>query len=139
MFLESRFESIETAVCALTDLLGTQRGDEESWYAATSSLREAMANAVRHGGRGTADDQVRVELVVEGAEVMMTVEDRGRGFDVDAVPDPTAPENLLKSCGRGIFTMRRLMDSVVFRHRGGGGTIVQMRRRLTNNDQGEAS
>ena len=37
---------------------------------------------------------------------------QGKGLDLAKVPDPLAPENLLKTSGRGIFLIRSFMDEV---------------------------
>jgi serine/threonine-protein kinase RsbW len=44
----------------------------------------------------------------------ITVRDQGSGLDAKRIPDPLAPENLLKSSGRGIFLIRAFMDEVRF-------------------------
>ena len=44
---------------------------------------------------------------------MITIRDQGKGLDPEKIPDPLAPENLLKQSGRGIFLMRSLMDEVL--------------------------
>ncbi len=129
--LESRFESIEIAERALADLfvevgLG---GDEEYWI--LTAVREAIANAIRHGHYGRPEESVRVDYHIEAGRVSITVVDQGEGFDPAVIPDPRDAENLLKPCGRGIFYMRRFMDEVLFRHGAGGGTMVCMSRKLT--------
>jgi anti-sigma regulatory factor (Ser/Thr protein kinase) len=58
-------------------------------------------------------------------EVSITVRDEGRGFDSNAVPDPTSRENLLFTHGRGIYLMKTLMDEVSFEE---GGSVVRMRK-----------
>jgi serine/threonine-protein kinase RsbW len=58
-------------------------------------------------------------------EVSIEVRDEGRGFDSDAVLDPTARENLLFTHGRGIYLMKTLMDEVSFEE---GGSVVRMRK-----------
>ena len=55
----------------------------------------------------------------------------GDGFDAAGLPDPLAPENLLKSSGRGIFFMRSFMDEVRIEAAAGGGTAVYMIKRFT--------
>ena len=42
------------------------------------------------------------------------VKDEGAGFNPGAVPDPTAPPNLMRDSGRGILMMRAFMDEVDF-------------------------
>jgi serine/threonine-protein kinase RsbW len=128
--LASRFENIEVAERALLELCRQVgcRGDEEYWL--VSALREVLANAIRHGNHGDPERMVTVEYAVEEGSFIVTVEDEGDGFDPEEVPDPTAPENLLRPSGRGIFYMRQFMDNVTFDHARDGGTLVKMVRRL---------
>lgn len=129
--LESRFESIEIAERALIDLFAEAGlgGDEEYWI--LTALREAIANAIRHGHYGRPEESVRVDYRIEADQLAITVVDQGEGFDPTLIPDPRDAENLLKPCGRGIFYMRRFMDSVTFRRGPDGGTMVFMDRKLT--------
>ena len=130
--LESRFESIEIAERALVDLFveAGVGGDEEYWI--LNALREAIANAIRHGHYGRPEESVRVDYRIEADIVTIEVVDQGDGFDPAVIPDPRDAENLLKPCGRGIFYMRRFMDEVTFRREPGGGTMVCMSRKLTS-------
>jgi serine/threonine-protein kinase RsbW len=57
------------------------------------------------------------------------VRDEGLGFDPAVIPDPLAPDNLLKSSGRGIFLIRSFMDEVDLRHAPEGGMEVLMVKR----------
>jgi len=59
-------------------------------------------------------------------EVSLTVRDEGPGFDFNAVPDPTTPENRIFTHGRGIHLMKSLMDDVSFEE---GGRVVNMRKK----------
>ena len=56
----------------------------------------------------------------------MRVVDQGEGFDPVEVADPLAPENLLKSSGRGIFFMRNFMDDLRLQRAPEGGMEVVM-------------
>ena len=91
------------------------------------ALHEALANAVVHGNH--EDPNKRVDVVchccIDG-EVWLTIRDQGQGFDSSAVPDPTAPENLLSTHGRGIYFMQASMDEVHFEE---GGAVVRMRKK----------
>jgi serine/threonine-protein kinase RsbW len=90
-------------------------------------VREALTNAVVHGNREDPNKLVFVtSRCSEDGEVSITVRDEGQGFDSRAVPDPTVPENLLSSHGRGIYVMRKLMDEVSFEQ---NGTVLKMRKR----------
>jgi serine/threonine-protein kinase RsbW len=56
--------------------------------------------------------------------------DQGEGFEPEEVADPLAPENILKSSGRGIFFMRSFMDNVVLQRAAEGGMEVRMTKKL---------
>lgn len=88
------------------------------------ALREAVTNAFRHGcpAGGTA----RIALHLTAARLVITVRDRGPGFDPDRVPDPCASENLSRGCGRGLFFMRRFTDKVTFLFPRQGGAVVRL-------------
>jgi serine/threonine-protein kinase RsbW len=90
------------------------------------ALHEALANAVIHGNGKNSCKRVYVtcRCYMDG-EVSITVRDEGRGFDSNAVPDPTFRENLLFTHGRGIYLMKTLMDEVSFEE---GGAVVMMRK-----------
>jgi serine/threonine-protein kinase RsbW len=91
-----------------------------------TALREALTNAIVHGNR--EDRRKRAYVICRcttDGEVSITVQDQGQGFDPDAVPDPTAPENRLRTQGRGIYLMKALMDEVRFEQ---GGSLVYMRK-----------
>ena len=60
----------------------------------------------------------------------MRVADQGEGFEPEEVADPLAPENILKSSGRGIFFMRSFMDDVQLQRAPEGGMEVRMVKKL---------
>jgi anti-sigma regulatory factor (Ser/Thr protein kinase) len=83
------------------------------------ALQEALANAIRHGCKNDANKHVQCIVTLDGSnEITVVVRDPGSGFDPCAVPDPLAPENLLKSSGRGVFLINELMDTVEFSDEG---------------------
>ena len=78
------------------------------------ALTEAIANAMLRGNGQDVGKEVRVRAEVTEARLVVEVEDKGAGFDLDACcEDPTTPENLEREDGRGLFLMRTLMDEVV--------------------------
>jgi serine/threonine-protein kinase RsbW len=91
------------------------------------ALHEALANAVVHGTGENSCKRVYVSCrcYMDG-EVAITVRDEGRGFDSNAVPDPTSSEKLPFTHGRGIYLMKVLMDEVCFEE---GGAVVMMRKK----------
>ena len=92
------------------------------------ALFEALANAVIHGNREQVGKTVNICCRCEGKNcVSIVIRDQGAGFDPDAVPDPTRPENLEAEHGRGILMMRTFMDEVRFEK---GGTEVHMLKKI---------
>ena len=87
-------------------------------------LTEALSNAMLYGNNSDPDKRVRVEVTIGVEEVSVRVTDQGVGFDPAMVPDPTLPDNISKSGGRGIFLMKALMDEVQFNERGNSVTLV---------------
>jgi serine/threonine-protein kinase RsbW len=93
------------------------------------ALAEALNNAVVHGNRLHREKLVQVLCRCElGKGIFLVVKDQGRGFDPNAVPDPTAAENIKADHGRGIWLMKTVMDEVSFEC---GGTEVRMRKAAT--------
>jgi serine/threonine-protein kinase RsbW len=85
-----------------------------------------MVNAVVHGNRYNANKKVRL-LVTHGNErFTIRIADEGEGFDFQCLPDPLAPENLMRTSGRGIFLIRSFMDEFEMRRREPRGTEVTL-------------
>lgn len=78
------------------------------------AVTESVNNAIVHGNKSDKNKNVHLTLDLDDSQVRFTVEDEGQGFDYDELPDPTAPENLEKIGGRGIFLMKNLCDEVKF-------------------------
>jgi len=90
------------------------------------ALREALANAVRHGTRNDASRPVLCCVACDvGRGILIVVRDDGPGFDPAALPSPIVGEQIFESHGRGIFLINRLMDEVRFER---GGTEIHMRK-----------
>jgi serine/threonine-protein kinase RsbW len=87
-------------------------------------LAEALANAMLYGNGPDPSKRVKMEVAFEDSTITARITDEGTGFDPGTVPDPTCPRNLLKTNGRGIFLMRKLLDEVHFNDRGNSVTLV---------------
>lgn len=87
------------------------------------SVTESVNNAIKHGNRNEASKNVSISLFLNESQISFKVEDEGNGFDYENLPDPTAPENIEKPGGRGIFLMKHLADEVVFSNK---GSIVEL-------------
>ncbi len=84
---------------------------------------EAANNAIVHGNRNIEEKVVAIVLTIEIDKIILRVQDQGNGFDYSNIPDPTAPENIEKINGRGVFLMQKLSDKIEFFE---NGRIVQL-------------
>jgi serine/threonine-protein kinase RsbW len=130
----SAFEMLDL-VQVVTDQVVRSLGlDEDAQQWVSIAIRESVINAIKHGNRNDASKRVGVEFSTNsdggGSQLMVCVRDQGEGFDAAAVPDPLAPENLLKSSGRGMLIIRNFMDDVQLASTPEGGTEVRMMKRI---------
>jgi serine/threonine-protein kinase RsbW len=79
------------------------------------SVTEATTNAIIHANKSNKNKKVKINVYVENKKLFICVKDEGAGFDPQNVPDPTAPENLLKDSGRGLYLMKVYMDEVNYK------------------------
>jgi serine/threonine-protein kinase RsbW len=82
------------------------------------AVTEAVNNAIKHGNAQDKDKNVSLSLSLDESMIRFVVKDEGQGFDYANLPDPTAPENIEKIGGRGIFLMKHLSDEVDFKEEG---------------------
>ena len=82
------------------------------------AVTEAVNNAIKHGNGNDKGKNVLLSLALQDSLIKFTVKDEGKGFNYDNLPDPTAPENIEKPGGRGIFLMKHLSDEVEFKEQG---------------------
>ena len=93
-------------------------------------LTEAMANAIRHASSADQDTDVQISIHITKDELSIKVYDNGQGFDLNSVPCPDLNSDCPSESGRGIFIIRSLMDSVVYR-KANGGNVLEMKKLLT--------
>ena len=126
----SRFENIELVQVVLRDCLERLGLEEDSRHWVDLAVREALANAIKHGNEQNPSKQVHVDLAVEEGHLVIRVEDEGLGFDPRQVADPLDPKNILHTNGRGIFYMKTFMDEIQYGSGSSGGTMVTLRKRI---------
>jgi serine/threonine-protein kinase RsbW len=139
MSLSSRFENIEMAQHLCGKLLEGWDLNEETTHWILMALREALANAIKHGNGQDLAKRVHLEMDVKDHTLRIRIRDEGTGFDPGAVVDPLAPENRFKTSGRGIFYMKTFMDEVRFSRADGGGMEIVLTKDLTQGKQKEGS
>jgi len=123
----SQIKALSPFVEQLMHFIAKSRSLDGSEMDIEIALREALENAIVHGNRGDPDKRVYLTCrCTPDGEVSITVQDDGQGFDTGTLPDPTEPENRLRTSGRGIYLTKALMDEVRFEK---GGAIVYMRKK----------
>jgi serine/threonine-protein kinase RsbW len=127
--LPSVIESVDEAASSADEFARSRGFGDEIIFAVDLAIRESVANAVKHGNRFDENKAVQVTFsdIDEGLEIK--VRDFGTGFTVEDIPDPTNPENLLKTDGRGILFMRSFMDEIEWSNPDDGGLVVRMLKR----------
>jgi len=103
--------------------------DEDTVGNISMAIREAAVNAVLHGNAYDVNKTVKAEFEVTVEDLTIRIADQGPGLDPETIPDPLAPENILRGSGRGIFLIRAFMDEVKFRqlHPGTELTLIKHR------------
>ncbi|HUB32460.1 MAG TPA: ATP-binding protein [Bryobacteraceae bacterium] len=121
-FLDSTLESVDQAEELALDMARRAGFDEDDLMKIGMAVRESMVNAVVHGNRYNASKKVRFSVTHHGERFSVRVQDEGEGFNFESLPDPLAPENLMRTSGRGLFLIRSFMDEFQMRHAEPGGT-----------------
>ena len=87
-------------------------------------MSEACTNAIMHGNKMDESKKVVINTEVFDNKIVVTVEDQGKGFDPDSVPDPLATDNLLKTGGRGVYLIKQYADEVSYSPKGNILTFI---------------
>ena len=130
-FLESTLDSVDSAEDIAVGVAKRAGFDEDDLLKIGMAVRESMVNAVVHGNRYNANKKVRFSVVKNSERFTIRVADEGEGFDYEHLPDPLAPDNLLRSSGRGIFLIRSFMDELEIRRLEPGGMELTLVKYMT--------
>jgi serine/threonine-protein kinase RsbW len=125
MKLESELSSVDLVEAKAEGLAREAGFDDDTSSQIAMVVREAVINAILHGNKNDPSKHVRWSYELNDEALRFKIADEGPGLDPDTVPDPLAPENILRSSGRGIFLMRAIMDEVHF-HMLNPGTEIEM-------------
>jgi serine/threonine-protein kinase RsbW len=128
--ISSRFENIELVQVIAEHLCENAGVDEDGSHWIGMAVREAVANAIKHGNKLDVRKKVYATFELDGHELEITISDEGAGFDPEKVSDPLNPQNLMKTSGRGIFYMKTFMDQVTYSFHPDGGTSLVMTKNL---------
>jgi serine/threonine-protein kinase RsbW len=113
--LDSSLETIDNAEEKATRIATELGFADDEIMQISMAVREGAVNAVLHGNAYAGDKKVTLAFERTPSDLVITIRDQGPGMDLSKIPNPLAPENLLKTSGRGIFLMRSFMDEVEIR------------------------
>jgi serine/threonine-protein kinase RsbW len=136
--LKSRIEHVDLGEELARQVADVAGFDEDEQYKISMSVRECLINALKHGNQGDQDKNILLSLFLQPDRLVVQVGDQGTGFNLGAIPDPLADENLLKGSGRGLFLVRCFMDNLRVECSDQGGALVILSKRYSSNNNKSA-
>lgn len=127
--LHSNPDSISVVERMIEEVRDKYNVSEDMYGNMLVAITEAVTNAIYHGNKSDPSKKVSVAILHNPHSITFTITDQGKGFDFYNLDDPTAPENLEKECGRGIFLMKHLADQLIFSE---NGRVVEMNFRISS-------
>src|SRR5689334_12903207 len=125
--LSSQPESLTTVERIIDEVRSKYKVSEDVFGNMLVAVTEAVTNAIYHGNKADPKKKIPVSYLLNNHNLSFTITDESPGFDYYNLPAPTAPENLEKECGRGIFLMRHLTDQLIFSE---NGRVVELNFKL---------
>lgn len=116
--VEGDLEKVYDVEQEIIEDLERQGYDDNALFSIRLALDEALINALKHGNQGDPSRTLKIDYESDGNRVTLSVEDEGDGFDHRNVTDPTVPEHLRRTHGRGIFLIRKFTHGVEFNEKG---------------------
>lgn len=114
----SKTENISQVEKLIDEVCDTNKINEDYYGNILIAITEAVNNAIVHGNNNNPEKRIKIKVETSSPELKFQISDEGNGFDYNALPDPTEPENIDKPNGRGVFLMKHLADEVEFRENG---------------------
>jgi serine/threonine-protein kinase RsbW len=133
--LDSTLETVDNAEQTASRIAAEAGFDDDEIMQISMAVREAAVNAVLHGNAYDPGKKVGLEFERTVDELIIIIRDQGKGLDLAKIPDPLAPENLLKTSGRGIFLIRSFMDEVEI-HPSQTGTEIKLVKHVRGSPEG---
>ena len=124
--LESKIDSVDAAELIVMGLAREAGYAEDKIGQLGLAVRESMVNAVSHGNGYSQDKTIHFRVEASSEALTVGIRDEGEGFDPEQAPDPTAPENLLKTSGRGLLLMGALVDEFSLERAEPGGMQAKL-------------
>jgi serine/threonine-protein kinase RsbW len=134
--MDSTLETVDNAEQTASRIAADAGFEENEVMQISMAVREAAINAVLHGNEYNPAKKVTLNFEKTPRDLVITIQDEGQGLDPESIPNPLAPENLLKSSGRGIFLMRSFMDEVQI-HPSQAGTEIKLVKHVRGSSEGK--
>jgi serine/threonine-protein kinase RsbW len=128
--LDSSISSVDKVEHATEDFAKRAGFDEDTVPNIAMAVREAAINAILHGNAYDPAKQITATFEANAEDLVIRIVDQGPGLDPTTLPDPLAPENILRGSGRGIFLIRAFMDEVHFRQLHPGTELTLIKHRV---------
>ena len=96
-------------------------------------LTEAMVNAIKHANSADPDKEVHIFIRITEKELAIKIYDSGKGFDLNSIPSSDFDPGCLEEKGRGIYIIKSLMDSVVYK-KAKGGNVLEMKKKINKSN-----
>jgi anti-sigma regulatory factor (Ser/Thr protein kinase) len=122
--IESNINNLRIVENAIDEVMNEIGITQENYGKILVSTLEAVNNAILHGNNSDKEKMVIVEISYKNDKLTVNIEDQGKGFVPDAVPDPTIPQNIEALNGRGIYLMSKLADEIRYSKRGTRVTMM---------------
>jgi len=124
LVIASKSENILLVENFVEQLQEEYRVKEDVYGNIVIAVTEAVNNGIMHGNKENPDKSVSISArLLNPFLLTITVQDEGNGFNVDNLPDPTLPENILSDTGRGVYIIKEICDNVEYSR---NGTTVTM-------------
>ena len=128
--LDSTLDSVNKVEQTAEQYAARAGFDEDTVPHIAMAVREAAVNAVLHGNAYDKSKHITASFETTSDSLIVRITDQGPGLDPDSIPDPLAPENILRGSGRGIFLIRAFMDEVHFRQLHPGTEVTLIKHRM---------
>ena len=130
MQISSEIKNIRIASAEVIDYIKKAKANisKDTLFDVKLCIEEAVRNAILHGNKSNAKLPVEISYVIKKNRIKITIRDKGEGFNVNNLPNPTNMKNLYKESGRGVYIIQRLMDRVDYNEK---GNCVTMEKELT--------
>ncbi|MCU0454942.1 MAG: ATP-binding protein [Bacteroidales bacterium] len=116
--IESKLSNLAAVENSIDEITRDAGINKDNYGKILVSVLEAVNNAIVHGNKSDETKYVDITILLKDDVLEITVEDEGLGFKPEEVPDPTNPENVERTNGRGVFLMKNLADEIHFNRKG---------------------